>query len=150
MADAGVFLEKLFKTVQLTLWLQSVQLSFFALPISILCMVAYDAPSLFSGNLFVGFNVWAWLTVALSALGGIAVSMALKYADNILKTFAVGCSIVLNCIVSSAFLGVPLTRQVLTGVLLVVGSTFLFNAKARTKQGPFRLEEMAADRWHAE
>ena len=36
---------------------------------------------------------------------------ALKYADNILKTFAVGCSIVLNCGVSSLFLGVPLTLQ---------------------------------------
>ena len=35
-----------------------------------------------------------------------------RYADNILKTFAVGCSIVLNCIVSSIYLGVPLTLHV--------------------------------------
>jgi hypothetical protein len=55
---------------------------------------------------------------------------ACRYADNILKTFAVGCSIVLNCIVSSGFLGVPLTLQLLVGVLLVVGSTCLFNARA--------------------
>ena len=53
-----------------------------------------------------------------------------RYADNILKTFAVGCSIVLNCFVSSGFLGVPLTLQLLVGVLLVVGSTCLFNARA--------------------
>ena len=33
LADSGVFLEKLFKTVKLTLWLQSIQLSVFALPV---------------------------------------------------------------------------------------------------------------------
>ena len=129
-AYAGVFLEKLFKTVQLTIWLQSIQLSLFALPISFSCMVCYDTRPVVMGTLFVGFGGgWAWVTVALSALGGIAVSVALKYADNILKTFAVGCSIVLNCAVSSFFLGVPLTLTVVSGVLLVVGSTFLFNAK---------------------
>jgi hypothetical protein len=128
-AYAGVFLEKLFKTVQLTLWLQSIQLSVFALPVSCLTMLIYDSKALADGTLFVGFHRWAWLTVVLSALGGIAVSMTLKYADNILKTFAVGCSIVLNCLVSSLLLGVPLSLQVLCGVLLVVGSTFLFNAR---------------------
>lgn len=93
-------------------------------------MVAYDLRAVAYGTLFVGFHRgWVWLAVLLSALGGIAVSMALKYADNILKTFAVGCSIVLNCGISSLFLGVPLTLPVVTGVLLVVGSTFLFNAR---------------------
>ena len=77
-AYAGVFLEKLFKTVQLTLWLQSIQLSFIALPISIVCMFAYDWKQIVQGDMMIGFNRWAWLTVALSALGGIAVSMALK------------------------------------------------------------------------
>ncbi len=133
-AYAGVFLEKLFKTVKLTLWLQSVQLSVFALPISAACMLMYDAPHVVDGSLLVGFNGWAWLTVCLSAVGGIAVSMALKYADNILKTFAVGCSIVLNCAVSTAFLGVPLTWQVVCGVVLVVSSTCLFNGSALSRR----------------
>ena len=79
-AYAGVFLEKLFKTVQLSLWLQSIQLSFFALPISCVTALAYDWAAIVHGDLLVGFNKWAWLTVALSALGGIAVSMALKCA----------------------------------------------------------------------
>ena len=79
-ADAGVYLEKLFKAVQLPLWLQSIQLSIFALPISCLCMLVYDWRAMLAGHLLIGFNGWAWLTVALSALGGIAVSMALKCA----------------------------------------------------------------------
>ncbi len=36
----------------------------------------------------------------------------------------------LNCLVSSMFLGVPLSWGTLGGVLLVVGSTFLFNWRA--------------------
>ena len=147
-AYAGVFLEKLFKTVKLTLWLQSVQLSVFALPVSCVCMLIHDAPHVLDGSLLVGFNGWAWLTVCLSALGGIAVSMALKYADNILKTFAVGGSIVLNCAVSTAFLGVPLTWQVVCGVFLVVSSTCLFNSSALSRrsaeasEAPSHAEEM--------
>ena len=39
-AYSGVFLERLFKTIKLTLWLQSIQLSLFALPISLLTMLA--------------------------------------------------------------------------------------------------------------
>jgi UDP-sugar transporter A1/2/3 len=147
-AYAGVFLEKLFKTVKLTLWLQSIQLSVFALPVSCVCMLIHDAPHVLDGSLLVGFNGWAWLTVCLSALGGIAVSMALKYADNILKTFAVGGSIVLNCAVSTAFLGVPLTWQVVCGVFLVVSSTCLFNSSALSRrsaeasEAPSHAEEM--------
>ena len=133
-AYAGVFLEKLFKTLQLTLWLQSIQLSLFATPISLGTMLAYDRAEVWAGRMLVGFNAWAWLTVVLSALGGIAVSMTLKYADNILKTFAVGGSIVLNCAVSSLFLGVPMTLQMVAGVLLVVGATSLFNLRALKQQ----------------
>ena len=126
---------QLFKTVKLTLWLQSIQLSVFALPVSCLCMLVYDAPTIFDhSSLLIGFNEWAWLTVGLSAVGGIAVSMALKYADNILKTFAVGCSIVLNACVSTLGLGVALTWQVVCGMVLVVSSTFLFNASDLGRQ----------------
>jgi UDP-sugar transporter A1/2/3 len=84
-AYSGVFLERLFKTVKLTLWLQSIQLSVFALPVAFLTMCAYDHRALRNGRLMVGFNDVVWIAVSLNAVGGIAVSMALKYADNILK-----------------------------------------------------------------
>ena len=56
--------------------------------------------------------------------------MALKYADNIQKTFAVGISIVLNCIISTLFLDVQLHWRALLGVAMVVGSTVWFNRAA--------------------
>lgn len=89
-AYSGVFLERLFKTVKLTLWLQSIQLSVFALPVAFLTMCAYDHRALRHGRLMVGFNEVVWVAVSLNAVGGIAVSMALKYADNILKVSSAG------------------------------------------------------------
>lgn len=117
------------------------QLSLFSTPVSAVCMMLYDHEALYERNLLVGFSWLIVLAVSLNALGGIAVSMALKcarparpactlcppctrrthgarrtlcppctrrtrctrapprYADNIQKTFAVGISIVLNCLV---------------------------------------------------
>ena len=46
-----------------------------AAQVSCVCMVMYDAHAISSRHLLVGFRSWAWLTVFLSALGGIAVSM---------------------------------------------------------------------------
>ena len=59
---------------RLSLWVQSMQLSLFALPVSGLCMALYDYPSLAGGELLIGFNGWAWLAVGLNAIGGVAVS----------------------------------------------------------------------------
>ena len=70
---------------------------------------------------------------ALTVLCAVHARQALKYADNILKTFAVGISIVLNCSVSTAFLGVSLTAPMVCGVFLVVGSTCLFNRWQRPR-----------------
>ena len=47
-------------------------------------MLLYDRDDVVGGRLFVGFNHVAWLAVVLAGVGGVAVSMALKYADNIL------------------------------------------------------------------
>ena len=134
-AYAGVYIERLFKTVKKTLWLQSVQLSIFSLPISAGCMLAFDHEAARARTLLVGFRPVVWLAISLSALGGIAVSMALKYADNIQKTFAVGISIVLNCALSVAFLGVALHGRTIAGVAMVVGSTVWFNRAAPSSGG---------------
>ena len=57
------------------------QLSLFSTPVSAVCMMLYDHEALYERNLLVGFSRVIWLAVSLNALGGIAVSMALKCVD---------------------------------------------------------------------
>lgn len=57
-----------------------------------------DGAALREHGPWVGFNRYLLLTIGLGALGGIAVSFVFRFADNILKSFAVGCSIALNCV----------------------------------------------------
>ena len=62
------------------------------------------------------------------ALGGLAVSATVKYADNILKGFATSISILLSVLISWAYLGdVSLSATFAAGALLVVGATFLYS-----------------------
>merc|ERR1719221_2391974 len=56
----------------------------------------------------------------------------MKYADNILKTFAVSMSLVLNCLISWLFLSVSLTTQAVAGVVLVIAGTWLYSVGSTT------------------
>merc|ERR1711862_781991 len=102
------------------------QLQSFCLPVAMFSMVT-DKNALCEGGVFYG---WDWLTclvVLLNALGGFAVSLTMKYADNILKTFAVSMSLVCNCLLFSIFFSAKRTIQDLVGVVLVIGATLLYS-----------------------
>ena len=55
----------------------------------------------------------------MTAVGGLLVAMAMKYADNILKGFATSASIVMSAIINTLFFGAPPSLMVAVGVLLV-------------------------------
>jgi len=123
---AGIYLEKIFKQLNASVWTANLRLQFFCLPIAALTMLL-DLDGLMEGGLFYGWNSVTCIVVLLNALGGFVVSLTMKYADNILKTFAVSMSLVLNCLLSSAFQSVHLTSQAITGVGLVIIATFLYS-----------------------
>ena len=60
------------------------------------------------------------------ALGGLAVSFVFRYADNLLKSFAVGCSIALNSLMAWVLFGFALTRVSAVGVILVAAASTLY------------------------
>merc|ERR1712137_674154 len=55
----------------------------------------------------------------------------MKYADNILKTFAVSVSLVANCLFSSLAFSVELAPHAIVGVTLVIISTWLYSIGGR-------------------
>eukprot|EP00927_Polykrikos_kofoidii_P015488 TRINITY_DN16894_c0_g1_i2.p1 TRINITY_DN16894_c0_g1~~TRINITY_DN16894_c0_g1_i2.p1 ORF type:complete len:379 (-),score=39.62 TRINITY_DN16894_c0_g1_i2:125-1261(-) len=122
---AGVYLELLFKQLNADIWIANWQLQSFCLPISIMSMSA-DWEVLSTSGVFVGWDSVTCLVVLLNALGGFAVSLTMKFADNILKTFAVSLSLVLNCILSLAVFDKHLGKVEVIGIALVIISTIMY------------------------
>ena len=100
---AGVYFEWMLKgSAAFNMWDRNVQLSFYGLLLSPL-------PILFSANeraffathsIFYGWSQVTVMVVLLASAGGLLVSMAVAYTDNIMKNFATSAAIMLTGLVS--------------------------------------------------
>lgn len=127
---ASVYLELLFKQMDLDIWVANFQLQLFCLPIAVLGMIS-DLQNVADKGPLHGWDHITCIIVLLNALGGFLVSFSMKYADNILKTFAVSVSLVGNCLLSSLTLSVEISGHTVMGVLLVITSTWLYSIGGR-------------------
>lgn len=113
---ASVYFEKILKdsnTQNTSLWIRNVQLAFYSLfPALFLGVMFVDGVEISQHGFFVGYNWIVWITIGCQALGGVLVSLAVKYADNISKTFAISISILLSLIASVWFFDFVMTRNV--------------------------------------
>uniref|UniRef100_A0A7S0J347 EamA domain-containing protein n=2 Tax=Calcidiscus leptoporus TaxID=127549 RepID=A0A7S0J347_9EUKA len=139
---AGVLTELLLKEAALpsSLWVRNLQMSLFSLPIATAAVPISDGAKLHEHGPWVGCNAWLAATVALGACGGVLTSVVLKYADTLLKSFAVGCSIALACLLSRVIFESPFANTSLCGIALVATSSTVyyfwgaFEASATSRQ----------------
>lgn len=124
---ANVYLEKRIKRQDTTIWVRNVQLGLFGIPQSASLLVP-DWGRVSSLGLLAGFGPQVWGVVALKALGGLLVAAVVKYADNILKTFATALAIMLTCV----FTPEKITLRFIQGVAVVVLSLPLYNDRIVT------------------
>ncbi|VDD93260.1 unnamed protein product [Enterobius vermicularis] len=88
-AFAGVYLEKVLKQSDVNIWMQNIRLAVLGIPISALSMLKnYD--SIMDDGMFRGFDCLVWIMTITNSIGGLLISIVIKYADNILKAFAQG------------------------------------------------------------
>ena len=71
-----------------------------------------DGEEIAQHGFFVGYNWFVWLTIFVQSLGGVVVSLCIKYADNIAKSFAMGISILVSLCVSVWFFDFAVTTNV--------------------------------------
>lgn len=107
---AGVYFEKILKdpkggeTHRQSMWIRSVQLSFYSLWPALLIGVYYkDGTDITKTGFFAGYNWVVWLAIILQAAGGVVVALAVNYADNIAKNFATSISIIVSSSASVLF-----------------------------------------------
>ncbi|KAG0184061.1 hypothetical protein DFQ28_000213 [Apophysomyces sp. BC1034] len=90
---AGCYFEKILKSSSTSMWVRNIQLGICGAAFSFVGVLG-DWPLIQKGGIFQGYSCITWLVVINQALGGLLVSIVVKYADNILKGFATSVSII--------------------------------------------------------
>ncbi|KAG0001327.1 hypothetical protein BGZ65_003586 [Modicella reniformis] len=124
---AGVYFEKILKNTQGSIWLRNIQLSLFSLPFSLLAIYLKDGEGVTEQGFFAGYDMLVVTAIACQSAGGLIVAVVVKYADNILKSFATSISIVISAIASVALFGSKIGTIFLLGTSLVLGATYLYS-----------------------
>ena len=123
---SGVFFEALLKSTSKTVVIRNIQLSFYGIITGIIQAFVQDQKIIYTHGFFFGYDAWVWTVILIQALGGLIVAAVVRYADNILKTFATSVAIVLTLITSVLIFHTPLTVQLGIGNILVVVATVMY------------------------
>merc|ERR1712178_429734 len=101
---AGVYLEKILRQTDASIWLRNIQLALFgAIAAFVGCFIT-DGAKIQQDGFMQGYNSLVWCVIMLQAVGGLVVAAVLKYADNILKCFGNALSIIISCLLSGVLL----------------------------------------------
>ena len=96
---AGVYLERMFSSG--SLWMRNVQLGLFAVPLQVAAIVQWDLEAVRERGLLQGFR-WSTLAVIfVQVAGALLTAFVIKFAGNVLKTFATVLALLLTCTVST-------------------------------------------------
>lgn len=65
--------------------MRNIQLGSFSLVLGLLAVVFKDGAAVADRGYFSGYSPMVWLCISLHSLGGLAVAMVVKYADNVVR-----------------------------------------------------------------
>ncbi|EYC25163.1 hypothetical protein Y032_0012g1739 [Ancylostoma ceylanicum] len=133
---AGIYFEKILKGSSVSIWIRNIQLALPSIFFALLFAFVKDhndifadggAPAAIWGRMLHGFDWAVWVTIAISAFGGLVVAVVIKFADNILKAFATSFAIVLNCILAYFLFNFRPTMFFVVGASFVIGAVFVYS-----------------------
>lgn len=124
---SGVYFEKMLKGSTTSLWMRNIQMGLPSVIIAYVAAYVEDGAIIAEKGFFVGYSPVVWTVVVVQAIGGLIVAVVIKYADNVLKTFAASASIVISCAVSAVFLNFRPNLEFMGGASLVVISTVMYS-----------------------
>ncbi|CAJ0603061.1 unnamed protein product [Cylicocyclus nassatus] len=152
---AGIYFEKILKGSNVSIWIRNIQLAlpsiFFALFFAFVkdnkeIFADGGAPSAIWNRMLYGFDWAVWVTIAISAFGGLVVAVVIKFADNILKAFATSFAIVLNCILAYFLFNFRPTMFFVVGACFVIGAVFVYSIYPyRVRHEPLPTDEEMAN-----
>lgn len=123
---AGVYTERLMKKSEASIWVRNVQLAIIGTVMGLVAAYAHNGVQIRTDGFFQGYDALVWCVVVWNAIGGIIISMVMKYADNILKCFASALSIVLTCLISFCTGEFTPNVMFMLGTILVIASSSVY------------------------
>ena len=110
-----------------SVWVKNVQLSMFAFVIALATAYTKDGAEIAERGFFQGYSPLVLGVITLEAGGGLVVAVVIKYADNILKSFATAVSIITSTVVSMYVFGFKVSKLFVIGGLLVFVAIRLYS-----------------------
>jgi UDP-sugar transporter A1/2/3 len=125
---AGVYFEKVLKGTVATIWERNIQLGSIGIISGLIAVIM--SPGALSRvtheGFFTGYNIIVWTVIALQAFGGLVTAVVVKYADNIIKSFATSFAIILSCFIMWLFMDFHPSLKFALGVVLVNSAVYLY------------------------
>lgn len=136
---AGVYFEKILKEspCHTSVWIRNLQLGVYSILAALFGGVIWqDGAGILEHGFFEGYNWVVWCTIVLQAAGGVIASIVIRDADNIVKNFATGISIVVSFFVSVWLFNFPVSPTFLVGTSLVLVAVWLYSSPERVRSRP--------------
>ncbi|KAL3630006.1 hypothetical protein CASFOL_022990 [Castilleja foliolosa] len=123
---AGVYTEAIIKKrPSRNINVQNFWLYVFGMAFNAIAIVVQDFDAVVNKGFFHGYSLITVLMILNHALSGIAVSMVMKYADNIVKVYSTSVAMLLTAVVSVFLFGFHLSLAFFLGSIIVSISVYL-------------------------
>lgn len=109
----------------------SADLYIFGIFFNLIAIFTYEYDAVFEKGFFHGYQGLTWLMVLNHALSGLAVSMVMKYANNIIKVYSTSVAMLITTVISIPLFGYEVSLPFLLGGVVVACAVTL-NALAKT------------------
>lgn len=130
---AGVYTEMIIKKrPQRSINVQNFYLYSFGIVFNMMAIFMYDNSQVMEKGFFYGYSSITFIMIMNHALSGLAVSMVMKYANNITKVYSTSVAMLLTTLISIPLFGFELSLPFMLGSGVVTVAVFL-HSKAKKK-----------------
>jgi len=117
-------------------WGKQVQLAVPALLFAFAGVASQDWSAVMSSGFFQGYDEFVVLTIFFEVAGGLLVASVTKYADSIVKNFAIALSLTAVTAASALIWDFQLSSTFVLGTVITVGAAYMYNYTPPAKEPP--------------
>lgn len=132
---AGVYQERIVKrNMELSIHYLNIQMACLSVATNVISVLVQDGLALWHRGFFAGFTALTVAVVVVQSVGGLLVSLVIRHASNLAKSYVVSVAIFATGGISFLFLDFQPDLSFALGAALVVCSVLLYNEPDRWKR----------------